>query len=123
MMVLVGILAFSMLPGMQARCIAGQREHCKDEGEPCMSSRTSECVKGLVCPARIGFTSYCQDPLKIWPQCKNPPEHCKPNGAICTPQPMSKKSECRKENHCDVETGTCQSGPAPKKPIRGRPGP
>jgi hypothetical protein len=110
MMVLAGVLAVSMLPGMQARCIAGQNENCKDEGEPCVSRRVSECAISLVCPARIQQSSYCQDPLKIWPQCQNPPEHCKPNGAVCTPKPTS---ECKKGNHCNKESGTCQSGPAP----------
>jgi hypothetical protein len=101
---LVSALVLCLVFDTTATCLPGQTMNCKDQGEPCVSRRTSECAGDLVCPVGLGQPSQCQAAYEAWPDCKIPAEHCKLNGEACTPRTIS---ECVPSDICDVSRGVC----------------
>jgi hypothetical protein len=87
---------------------------CLKPGEMCMSKWKSQCKEGLTCAVAIGRWSVCVSARDHFPECGNPPVHCKNEGDSCA---LASHSQCKQtpvKLHCDKATGLCVRGKAPK---------
>jgi hypothetical protein len=110
------LLSCCTLPSTAFCANPSNPQHCKGEGERCISKRTSECIPPLECPVELGAQGWCTRTSNVLP-CGEPPIHCKPNGAACA---LAKVSECIEGNYCDRLMGICVKGEPPKSKPNGK---